>query len=563
MPAGRRLPHRRPRVGIPAGAPRRRPRARLPGRRRRSAPSSRRPPPWAWARSAPACCPARHGLVGAAFEYPETDELLSPLALGRASAPRRRAARADRVRGGRPAARTDDDGVAGCLPRLRADAGRAARRATTRRPTTSTSGSTPSGACSTRGEPSFTYVYWPELDRIGHEFGVDSREWRAALSAGRRPRRAARRRARPGRARWSSPPTTAWSTARPGLRVDIEADPLLMAGVRQVAGEPRARHLYVGAGCRRATCRPPGGRCWAIVPSSCDARSWSTRGYFGDVDPELEARIGDVMAVPPRQRHAGEPRRHHRVPAHRPARRPHRRRGAASPHSSDAAHDVWHDVRVSELIFYAGTMDCGKSTLALQTDHNHSSRGRSGVVFTRLDRAGDSVLSSRLGLEVPAVEVDDDPGPAGLRRRSALQRRAHRLPDLRRGPVLQRGAGRPARRDRGRARRRRLRLRDHDRLPHPPVPGVGPPGRARRPRAGAAGRGPVLVRCPGHPQRAHRERRDGRRGQPGDGGRHHDRADRRTSPTRCCAARTTGRTRRPRGPSASTCRRSRCRSGRD
>jgi len=41
-------------------------------------------------------------------------------------------------------------------------------------------------------------------------------------------------------------------------------------------------------------------------------------------------------------------------------------------------------------------------------DHNHATRGRSGVVFTRLDRAGSSVLSSRLGLEVPAVEVDQD-----------------------------------------------------------------------------------------------------------------------------------------------------------
>jgi thymidine kinase len=62
---------------------------------------------------------------------------------------------------------------------------------------------------------------------------------------------------------------------------------------------------------------------------------------------------------------------------------------------------------VAELVFYAGTMDCGKSTLALQTDHNHSSRGRSGLVLTRLDRAGDSVLSSRLGLAVPAIEVTE------------------------------------------------------------------------------------------------------------------------------------------------------------
>jgi thymidine kinase len=62
---------------------------------------------------------------------------------------------------------------------------------------------------------------------------------------------------------------------------------------------------------------------------------------------------------------------------------------------------------VAELTFYAGTMDCGKSTLALQTDHNHRTRGRSGLVFTRLDRAGESVLSSRLGLSVSAVEVHD------------------------------------------------------------------------------------------------------------------------------------------------------------
>jgi thymidine kinase len=62
---------------------------------------------------------------------------------------------------------------------------------------------------------------------------------------------------------------------------------------------------------------------------------------------------------------------------------------------------------VAELIFYAGTMDCGKSTLALQMDFNHSARGRSGVVLTRLDRAGESVLSSRLGLSVTAVEVHD------------------------------------------------------------------------------------------------------------------------------------------------------------
>lgn len=60
---------------------------------------------------------------------------------------------------------------------------------------------------------------------------------------------------------------------------------------------------------------------------------------------------------------------------------------------------------MSELVFFTGTMDCGKSTLALQMDHNRSARGRRGVVFTRDDRAGEGVLSSRLGLSTAAVEV--------------------------------------------------------------------------------------------------------------------------------------------------------------
>jgi thymidine kinase len=62
---------------------------------------------------------------------------------------------------------------------------------------------------------------------------------------------------------------------------------------------------------------------------------------------------------------------------------------------------------VAELVFFSGTMDCGKSTLALQMDHNHRARGQEGLIFTKLDRAGESVLSSRLGLSTAAREVTD------------------------------------------------------------------------------------------------------------------------------------------------------------
>ncbi len=62
---------------------------------------------------------------------------------------------------------------------------------------------------------------------------------------------------------------------------------------------------------------------------------------------------------------------------------------------------------MAELVFFSGTMDCGKSTLALQVDHNHRQRGRRGLIFTKLDRAGASTLSSRLGLSTDAIEVTD------------------------------------------------------------------------------------------------------------------------------------------------------------
>ena len=63
---------------------------------------------------------------------------------------------------------------------------------------------------------------------------------------------------------------------------------------------------------------------------------------------------------------------------------------------------------MAELVFFSGTMDCGKSTLALQMDHNHAARGHSGLIFTKHDRAGEAVLSSRLGLATSAIEVADD-----------------------------------------------------------------------------------------------------------------------------------------------------------
>jgi thymidine kinase len=81
-------------------------------------------------------------------------------------------------------------------------------------------------------------------------------------------------------------------------------------------------------------------------------------------------------------------------------------------------------------------MDSGKSTLALQTNHNHAARGRVGRIFTTHDRAGEATLSSRLGLTHEALEVDPDFDFWRTSCTSLTAGRPDRLPDLRRGPVL-------------------------------------------------------------------------------------------------------------------------------
>ena len=59
------------------------------------------------------------------------------------------------------------------------------------------------------------------------------------------------------------------------------------------------------------------------------------------------------------------------------------------------------------LTFFHGPMDCGKSTLALQIDHNQSRQGRRGLLLVRHDRSGPARITSRLGLSRDAIEVTE------------------------------------------------------------------------------------------------------------------------------------------------------------
>ncbi len=62
----------------------------------------------------------------------------------------------------------------------------------------------------------------------------------------------------------------------------------------------------------------------------------------------------------------------------------------------------------AHLVFFHGPMDCGKSTLALQVDHNQSRQGRHGLRLTQGDRSAAPRISSRVGLSRDAIELDGD-----------------------------------------------------------------------------------------------------------------------------------------------------------
>ncbi|KHF43445.1 thymidine kinase [Saccharomonospora viridis] len=58
--------------------------------------------------------------------------------------------------------------------------------------------------------------------------------------------------------------------------------------------------------------------------------------------------------------------------------------------------------------FSYGPMDCGKSTLALQIDHNLARQGRQGLLLVRHDRSGNAQITSRIGITRQALEVEAD-----------------------------------------------------------------------------------------------------------------------------------------------------------
>ncbi|MBB3666112.1 MULTISPECIES: thymidine kinase [Prauserella salsuginis group] len=61
---------------------------------------------------------------------------------------------------------------------------------------------------------------------------------------------------------------------------------------------------------------------------------------------------------------------------------------------------------VGKIKFSYGPMDCGKSTLALQIDHNLARQGRQGLLLVSNDRSGPGQITSRIGITREALELD-------------------------------------------------------------------------------------------------------------------------------------------------------------
>lgn len=149
--------------------------------------------------------------------------------------------------------------------------------------------------------PSLTYSYDGDLDWTGHRYGVDSEQWRAQLSV--TDSHAERLRdTLPDDVRIVVVADHGMVDVSPEDRTDLDQVPELQDGVLLVAGEARFRHLSCQAGAADDVLVA-----WrellgekALVLAREDAVG---RGWFGDVLPGIEARIGDVV-VACRGRHA-------------------------------------------------------------------------------------------------------------------------------------------------------------------------------------------------------------------------------------------------------------------
>jgi hypothetical protein len=138
------------------------------------------------------------------------------------------------------------------------------------------------------------YVYVPELDVVAHRTGMGSDGWVEALET--------LDAAVAGFADTMARDEGAVLTADHGVldipeSAQVVVDPGLLVGVRHVAGEPRCLQLHLEPGEDPALLADlwrerEAGRAWVATRDEAIAAGW-----FGEVDPDVRPRIGDVLVA--------------------------------------------------------------------------------------------------------------------------------------------------------------------------------------------------------------------------------------------------------------------------
>jgi hypothetical protein len=139
------------------------------------------------------------------------------------------------------------------------------------------------------------YLYWGEVDKVGHVHGCDSWEWGQELE---------RVDAELARLVRSAPRDVLVTiTADHGMidvphedRVDLADEPELRRGLRHLGGEARALHLYCEPGASEAVAAA---WCQRLEPAMqiVPREAAVAHGWFGSVTPRVLPRIGDLLAV--------------------------------------------------------------------------------------------------------------------------------------------------------------------------------------------------------------------------------------------------------------------------
>jgi hypothetical protein len=145
------------------------------------------------------------------------------------------------------------------------------------------------------GQASLVYGYYPEVDQMGHVYGVDSPSWRDAVADVDRLV-ALLLEGLPADAALLVTADHGQLNIPLDQRFDIDASAELRSGLRVVAGEPRVRYLHTLPGARddvlAAWRELLGPAAWVGTREEAVARGW-----YGPISEAHAARLGDVVAV--------------------------------------------------------------------------------------------------------------------------------------------------------------------------------------------------------------------------------------------------------------------------